>query len=56
MSTKPEIGSIWIGWGKRWRVESTKNRTALIVNIDRPENTMRIPFAQFKGLVAAREP
>jgi hypothetical protein len=56
MNTKPEIGSVWIGWDKRWRVESVKNGTARIVNVGRPENWQQIPLTQFRGLVAVREP
>lgn len=56
MSFTPEIGSVWVGWSKRWRVDSVKDGTALIVNIERPENTMRVPFSQFANFTAAREP
>lgn len=58
MTVRPTVGETYRWAGKRWKVTAvdTASRTAAVVNVDRPTNTARLPWAQFKTDTKETEP
>jgi hypothetical protein len=51
-TTMVQVGQRYIGWDKTWVVTRVwpKEGVAAIENVDKPENTARLPLTQFKTL------